>query len=46
MKKKIVNDYVEIPINEIGLEGNLVIPENAKGIVVFVHGSGSSRFSP
>lgn len=46
MKKEIVNDYVEIPINEISLEGNLVIPENVKGIVVFVHGSGSSRFSP
>ena len=46
MKKKNVNDYVEIPINEISLEGNLVIPENVKGIVVFVHGSGSSRFSP
>ena len=46
MKKKIVNDYVDIPINGISLEGNLVIQENAKGIVVFVHGSGSSRFSP
>jgi dienelactone hydrolase len=28
------------------LEGNLVIPDSAKGIVVFAHGSGSSRFSP
>ncbi|WP_292387517.1 dienelactone hydrolase family protein [Methanosarcina sp. UBA5] len=27
------------------LEGNLTIPEGAKGIVVFAHGSGSSRFS-
>jgi len=28
------------------LEGNLAIPAGARGIVVFAHGSGSSRFSP
>jgi putative phosphoribosyl transferase len=28
------------------IEGNLVIPVGAKGIVLFAHGSGSSRFSP
>ena len=28
------------------LEGILEVPEKAKGIVIFVHGSGSSRFSP
>jgi putative phosphoribosyl transferase len=28
------------------LEGNLVIPKDAEGIVVFAHGSGSSRNSP
>jgi pimeloyl-ACP methyl ester carboxylesterase len=27
------------------IEGNLVIPDNSKGIVVFVHGSGSSKSS-
>ena len=27
------------------LNGDLSIPENAKGIIMFVHGSGSSRFS-
>lgn len=42
MNKKTVN----IPINEIILEGILSIPENAKGIIIFVHGSGSSRLSP
>jgi putative phosphoribosyl transferase len=30
----------------ITLEGNLSIPEQPRGAVVFVHGSGSSRFSP
>src|SRR5437764_11933735 len=28
------------------LEGNLIIPKAAEGIVVFAHGSGSSRHSP
>ncbi|MPM74615.1 putative phosphoribosyl transferase [bioreactor metagenome] len=40
------NTEVRIPIDSIYLEGNLSIPEGAKGIVVFVHGSGSSRHSP
>ncbi|MDQ1254147.1 MAG: putative phosphoribosyl transferase [Euryarchaeota archaeon] len=37
---------VRIPIGPIYLNGNLDIPEGARGFVVFVHGSGSSRFSP
>src|SRR5438876_1973500 len=32
--------------NNITLEGNLIIPENPAGIVLFAHGSGSSRHSP
>ncbi|RXA20563.1 alpha/beta hydrolase [Methanosarcina sp. MSH10X1] len=36
---------VRIPIGPIYLNGNLDIPEGAKGLVVFAHGSGSSRFS-
>ncbi|MDD4305500.1 MAG: dienelactone hydrolase family protein [Methanosarcina sp.] len=40
-----VSNEIRIPINSITLEGNLTIPEGAKGIVVFAHGSGSSRFS-
>jgi len=39
------NSEIRIPINSITLEGNLVIPEGANGIVVFAHGSGSSRHS-
>ena len=34
---------VQIPL--LGLTGDLVIPANARGIVVFAHGTGSSRFS-
>lgn len=37
---------VQIPINSTRLEGSLAIPGQAKGLVVFAHGSGSSRFSP
>ncbi|EKD74156.1 MAG: hypothetical protein ACD_45C00056G0012 [uncultured bacterium] len=36
---------VIIPCGEAHLEGILHIPHNARGIVLFVHGSGSSRFS-
>ncbi|WP_243694608.1 dienelactone hydrolase family protein [Flavobacterium psychrotolerans] len=37
---------IDIPLASVTLRGELVIPENAKGIVIFSHGSGSSRFSP
>jgi putative phosphoribosyl transferase len=36
---------VSIEADGVGLEGNLIVPRNATGIVVFAHGSGSSRFS-
>jgi pimeloyl-ACP methyl ester carboxylesterase len=37
---------VRVPVGDAVLEGDLVVPEGAPGIVVFVHGSGSSRHSP
>lgn len=37
---------VYIPADSVKLEGKLVIPEAAQGMVVFAHGSGSSRHSP
>ena len=37
---------VHIPINGESLEGDLTIPPGADSIVVFAHGSGSSRHSP
>lgn len=37
---------VEIPVNGIILEGALTIPQGATGVVLFAHGSGSSRHSP
>lgn len=37
---------VSIPADDVYLAGTLVIPPGAKAIVLFVHGSGSSRHSP
>ena len=37
---------VEIPIDKGILKGDLSLPDGAKGIIVFAHGSGSSRLSP
>ncbi|WP_352432253.1 dienelactone hydrolase family protein [Pyrinomonas sp.] len=37
---------VKIPSGDLLLEGELSVPEGATGIVLFAHGSGSSRFSP
>src|SRR3990167_5900492 len=36
---------VVIPCGDIHLEGLLHIPQEAKGLVLFAHGGGSSRFS-
>jgi putative phosphoribosyl transferase len=36
---------VRIDANGVLLEGNLLLPDTARGLVVFAHGSGSSRFS-
>jgi len=38
---------VQIPIDSTYLEGSLALPrQQVQGLVVFAHGSGSSRFSP
>lgn len=44
--KNHIEDNIQIPIENIALDGELHIPLKAKGIVLFAHGSGSSRFSP
>ena len=41
-KRKVIN----IQIDGVILKGNLVIPKNSIGLVIFSHGSGSSRLSP
>jgi putative phosphoribosyl transferase len=37
---------VRVPAGSVTLEGNLTLPEQSRGIVLFAHGSGSSRHSP
>jgi dienelactone hydrolase len=37
---------VRIPVEQVVLYGDLQTPAHALGLVIFVHGSGSSRFSP
>jgi len=45
-ENKIRERLVHIPESKVVLEGALEIPEGAAGIVLFAHGSGSSRHSP
>jgi putative phosphoribosyl transferase len=40
------DDEVRVAAGPVGLAGHLTVPEEASGIVVFAHGSGSSRYSP
>lgn len=40
------NEVVRIPVNGAHIEGALELPENPIGLVLFAHGSGSSRHSP
>ena len=37
---------IQIPSGDVTLNGELTIPRNAAGVVIFAHGSGSSRHSP
>ena len=37
---------VKIPAGAVELNGDLILPPAATGVVLFAHGSGSSRFSP
>lgn len=40
------NHEIAVPVNHSQIHGNLEIPAHAGSIVIFSHGSGSSRFSP
>lgn len=45
-RENIVERSVQVTTDQVTLEGNLRFPEKIEGMVVFVHGSGSSRLSP
>jgi putative phosphoribosyl transferase len=37
---------VSVSAGSVRLDGSLVLPEDTRAVIVFVHGSGSSRYSP
>lgn len=41
-----LNEFTHVASGKVRLEGMLELPDNAQGIVLFAHGSGSSRLSP
>jgi putative phosphoribosyl transferase len=45
-EQKVTEQNVSIELSKVTLTGNLGLPENMGGIVLFAHGSGSSRHSP
>jgi len=46
MEQKKHSEVLSIPAGNIQMQGELIIPPNAQSLVIFSHGSGSSRFSP
>lgn len=43
---RVLTAHVTIPVKTVRLQGELAVPKNPSGLVLFAHGSGSSRFSP
>ncbi len=41
-----ISQLVAVPADEVTLVGDLVLPTQARAVVLFAHGSGSSRHSP
>ena len=46
MRTTIDHQEISISTDSVELKGNLTVVKNAKGIILFSHGSGSSRLSP
>jgi putative phosphoribosyl transferase len=46
MKSKIESHPISIPVGQKTIDGDLHIPPNSRSVVLFAHGSGSSRHSP
>lgn len=45
-QRDLATETSRIPLGNVVLDGELSLPDTAAGIVIFVHGSGSSRHSP
>jgi dienelactone hydrolase len=46
VKRSVGERPVSIPAGTVTLQGDLTIPDGSRGMVLFAHGSGSSRHSP
>lgn len=46
VREKFAEKTVGIPVGDILLKGDVALPKDAEGLVIFAHGSGSSRLSP
>ena len=46
LAQTVEEQLVQVPAGSVTLEGNLTLPEESRAIVIFAHGSGSSRHSP
>src|SRR6266566_5938109 len=41
-----IEESLQIPVAGVVLEADIEVPESPQGVVLFAHGSGSSRHSP
>lgn len=41
-----LHQSMQIPVGDVELQADVTVPEHPRGLVVFAHGSGSSRLSP
>jgi putative phosphoribosyl transferase len=41
-----VQQSIQIPAADVSLEADVMVPDPARGLVLFAHGSGSSLHSP
>src|SRR6516225_12411125 len=46
MNSSVEERVVRVSLGEVTLDGDLAVPGAARGLVLFAHGSGSSRHSP
>src|SRR5215212_8030658 len=45
MPHEAIHEEVRVDVGVVAVDGNLRVPDRATGLVIFAHGSGSSRFS-
>ena len=45
MPSEAIHEAVRVDVGVVSLDGDLRVPDRAAGLVIFAHGSGSSRFS-